>query len=214
MIDRLALNAKNLARARSYIEEQAAKEVARIVNIFPEGYLTIKHEDFCVLHPEIALYILSSCLTTISGKHIYKPRLNSLEKLYNLILLKTNVTSTLWECEITKKNKHIYIYREVPKYKYTLEKKEENCWIWDSRFEIMVENPEQIQCISNFDRTKLENYNQASFAKLPKKIWSSLPQITLTNNKVLVPFLTDIESNGIKVNFMPATPLVKIKFDY
>ena len=78
----------------------------------------------------------------------------------------------------------------------------------------MVENPEQIQCISNFDRTKLENYNQASFAKLPKKIWSSLPQITLTNNKVLVPFLTDIESNGIKVNFMPATPLVKIKFDY
>ncbi len=202
---RLALSSKNLARTRTFIESETAKAKKNVMKLWKEGYITIEYQRFSELHEEIGLNILASCLINISGKHIYKPRLNSLENLYNTILSNKNFVKTLYRCEIKRKDDLLYIYREEPKYGYTIEKKRKGHWIWDHRFSIKLEKNTDIKLISNFDISKLKKYDKAKFNSLPKKIWNSLPQITLKNNEIFAPFLTDTEANGISVVFTSST---------
>ena len=75
-------------------------------------YLILNRVKFCNLHPEIAMNILSSCLIKISKTHIYKPRFNSLERLYDFICSNFDGTKTLWKCKIKVVKNIVRIQKE------------------------------------------------------------------------------------------------------
>lgn len=189
LIDKLALDANNLARTRAFIERECAKVEAKIVKLFPEGFITINQEEFCSLDEELALNVVASCLVKVSGRHVYKPRLNSLDALYREILLKNHPIKTLWDCEIKSSKGLIFIYREVPKYGFTIERRSKTSWLWDARFQIDVENANMIKMISSFDLAKVGMHDKKKYNSLPKKIWRSLPMITINSSEHYIPFL-------------------------
>ncbi|NRA74193.1 MAG: tRNA lysidine(34) synthetase TilS [Rickettsiales bacterium] len=110
-LKRITTNIKNISRARGCIESIINEKEVELVEYYSD-YLTINRFKFCKLHPEIAMNILSNCLIKISKEHIYKPRLNSLEKLYNFICSDSNSTKTLWKCKIKISKDIIYIQQE------------------------------------------------------------------------------------------------------
>ena len=86
-LNRITTNIKNTSRARHCIESIINQKLEEITKLNTD-HLTIDRQKFCKLHSEIALNILSSCLINISKTHEYKPRFNSLERLYNFYLLR------------------------------------------------------------------------------------------------------------------------------
>ncbi|MCH9753812.1 MAG: tRNA lysidine(34) synthetase TilS, partial [Alphaproteobacteria bacterium] len=133
LVDRIALNAKNIARSRTAIENICEKEIKKNIILHQEGYVSLSYNNFFNLEEEIGLKILSSCLVTVSGEHSHKPRFNSLEKLYKHIK-DNNTAKTLWGCETLVKKDIIYIYREIGKKAPSLKKRKETELIWDNRF--------------------------------------------------------------------------------
>ena len=211
VIDRLALNAKNIARARTELENLCALEIKRIVTLHDEGYLTIDCEHFLKLGKEIALKLLSSCLITISGQHVYKPRLSSLENLYD-VLNGGGKARTLWGCEVVTLKGLIYVYREIGTQKLSSEKTSENTWIWDNRFKIVANKPSVIKAINFLRYEDLKGQDDKKLKKIPKKIWKSLPLIITYDSKSYIPFLNCGAAGEFSVNFIPRVSLEKTNF--
>jgi tRNA(Ile)-lysidine synthase len=100
LIQRMNLLAENLTRVRSYLEKEAARHMAMMVKIFPDGHLVIDYKAFTDLDREMGLTILSSCLVTVSNDHVVRPRLNSLERIWDILSQLQSRSFTLWKCKI------------------------------------------------------------------------------------------------------------------
>lgn len=211
LIDKLALNARNLARARTELESACDIKIKEIVTLHEEGYITIKHDDFLKLNEEIGLKILSSCLITISGHQPYKPRLYSLERLYKSLSNQKN-KKTLCGCEILIKKNEIFIYRELGKTPIPLEQTSNKSWIWDHRFEITAKNSSSITKINALNYEDLKQFNNKKLDKIPKRIWKSLPLITTYDTKVYVPFLNSSDTEEFSIEFKPLITLERTNF--
>lgn len=211
LVDRLALNAKNAARARTALEIICEEEMRKNVTLHKEGYITLNHTEFFNLNEEIGLKILSSCLITISGEHHNKPRLNSLEGLY--FHLKSKKTAkTLWGCEIVIKKGLIYVYREIGKKTIKVTKLSNTIWVWDNRFEIRLKSPDTIKKIESLSYENLSGHKDKILDRIPKKIWKSLPLITTYDNKVYVPFLNTRDAKEFSIDFTPLMSLNRTSF--
>lgn len=113
-LNRIITDVKNMARARDCIESITASQSQDMVTKVPTE-IRINREKFCKAHKEIALNILSSSLIEMSQEHEYKPRLASLELVYNFILSNDKGAKTLWKCKINIAKDTIYIKREIGK---------------------------------------------------------------------------------------------------
>jgi hypothetical protein len=211
LVDRLALNAKNAARARTTLENICEKEIKKNVTLHKEGYLTVNHNEFFYLDEEIALKILASCLVTISGEHSHKPRFNSLKTLYDH-LRNQKTAKTLWECETIVKKGIIYIYKEIGKNALTANKLSDTEWIWNGRFSIKTKSANIIKKIEPLSYENLSEYSDKILDIIPKKIWKSLPLITTYDNKVYVPFLNTRDTKEFSIDFTPLMSLNRINF--
>lgn len=211
LIDRLALNAKNLARARTELESVCDAKIKEIVTLHEEGYITIQHDKFLKLNKELGFKILSSCLITVSGNQPYKPRLSSLESLYES-LSTPKTKKTLCGCEILMKKGNIFIYRELGKTPLALKQTSDKSWIWDTRFEISAKNPLSISKIDKLTYEDLKHLNNKKLDKIPKKVWKSLPLITTYDSKVYVPFLNSSDTEEFSIEFKPLVTLERTNF--
>lgn len=210
LVDRIALNANNMARARNALEESCDASMKEISILHKEGYITLDLDKFSSLQKETALKILASCLTTVSGNQEYPPRLESIKKLYH------NITSekiqTLWGCEIISKNGKVYIYREFGKNTPSSKKISDTEWIWDDRIKITSESPHYIKSLEYAAPELLNKIPEIKSKKIPKRIWKTLPLITTYGTKVYVPFLNDRDTKEFSVEFLPLVPLEKTSF--
>jgi tRNA(Ile)-lysidine synthase len=115
-LNRVITNVKNITRARHCIEALTDKAATELVTTTAKE-TKLDRNKFRDLHPEIALNFLSSCLISISQHHEYKPRLNSLEALYNFICSDASSTKTLWKCKIKTTKDTVHIQKEAGKRK-------------------------------------------------------------------------------------------------
>ena len=206
MLDRCSKGIHSIQQAHIIIEEQKKTIASKIVTLHPEGYITISLENFLNLHQELALNILASCLITISGKHSYRPRLNSLKKIYDHIMCKNTKLITLWDCEIKIKKNKIFIYSEIKTQIADIEKMSNDILKWDNRFIIESKNISQITAITrlNSQILKQEKYkNLMQYNSIPKKIFYSLPVIHM-NKKTFIPFISN-NIQDIKIYFQPTS---------
>jgi tRNA(Ile)-lysidine synthase len=100
LIQRMNLLAENLTRVRSYLEQEAARHMVMMVKIFSNGYLVIDYQSFSKINKEMGLTVLSACLITVSNEHLVRPRLASLERIWNSISHLESKSFTLWKCQI------------------------------------------------------------------------------------------------------------------
>ncbi|MFI3242456.1 MAG: tRNA lysidine(34) synthetase TilS [Alphaproteobacteria bacterium] len=109
--DRIILCANNMARAKDYFN----KEVDGFFNNnvkFEEEHLIINKAAFLDLHPEMGLRVLVKALSEVNGK-IYKPRLVSLESVYNKIINEKKFNRySLSHCIIEFRKQGILIKKE------------------------------------------------------------------------------------------------------
>jgi tRNA(Ile)-lysidine synthase len=192
----------NLNRTLKFIEESATSAMVRIVGIFPDGHASLNRLLFRELPEEIGLYMLSSVLITISGRHEYKPRLKSLLKLYEHVCQDISIASakkTLWNCELTCTVDKIHIYKELGKGEPTLERLADGCILWNSRFVISVHDSVRIKDIK--------------YAKDVKPDQRTLPLIRFAiagskRDNFYVPFIMP-QHPLIHVHFHPTIPVSK-----
>lgn len=215
MLDRCKNGIDSIKRANDLIEKQKNKIISEIIELHPEGYLTIKYSEFAKIPMELSLNILASCLITISGKHFYRPRFESLKLLYKHILSHSKKAITLWECEVKIKKNLIFIYHEVKKTTPPISIIDKNTIKWDNRFIIKYPNISKELNIVRFN-SKIYSQNKeildiSKYEDIPKKILYSLPTLMI-NNTIYVPFLTKQRISEINIYFSPSIPLAKNAF--
>ena len=134
--ERIALAAKNMARARKHLESETSDFLDRACDFFPEGY--------ALLHAlpeseEIALRALAKLLMAISGSET-KPRLEELERLYNAIKNPAFKAATLGGAVFSLHKKSVLIYREQQNIAAPIAIRAGKEIGWDNRFMITHAN--------------------------------------------------------------------------
>lgn len=130
-VDCLVNTAKNMARARDYLELQTEKKINSIVKWDNRGFAKLEKNKFCELHEEIAYRLLSKVLIVVGGS-IYTPRFSKLDRLYNEIKSEDFAPQTLNGVKIKQEKNKICFYREIAK----VEKQKIVCkeFVFDNRF--------------------------------------------------------------------------------
>lgn len=204
-LNRIITNVDNIKRAKSFMDDVISKAKANIVQLFPEGYVVVDRSKFIELHQEISLHLLADCLITVSGSHEYKPRLHSLQNLYENICTKDSVIATLWSCEIKITQTKIYIYKEVGREKAMARTLNDGSVLWDERFIIQAQADVKIRRLNAADLKALQKQGYKLHLPL-KKIYYTLPVITAAAGHH-VPFLMPA-ADGLQVYFRPTILLI------
>jgi len=213
LIDRIALAAKNMARAREELEKTCESFIKNEVKFHDHGYSIVNKISFSALSEEIALKVLSCCLMTIIYRDKPQPRLKSLQKLYNNIL-NGKALQTLNGCEILVKNENIYIYREIGRKPFIPKQISDSAWMWDGRFIITALSSHMKICdIVMPSYNDIESQNIKIKENFSKKIWKTLPLIITYDSERLLCFLNSRASENFSVKFLGKTRLVGIKDD-
>lgn len=109
---RASLAAKQLSRARDYLEQQTQHAWDRCVTSEGEGLL-LDLASFNALHNEMRYRLMSQALSYVGG-HVYRPRFSSLERLCHALLCADFSTMTLSRCVIKKlKDDRLRIFSET-----------------------------------------------------------------------------------------------------
>ena len=110
LIDRLALTASNLLRAKDCIEQLCDKSFKQVVSIADDA-VCIDYTEFKKLHIEIALKVLLRALAVLGDRQI-PLRLDSLERLYEHLHAGNKSAKTLNACRVRLSNDSIVITKE------------------------------------------------------------------------------------------------------
>ncbi len=221
-IKRLCNTAENMSRAKAALETETTGNMVDIVHISPLGYGTISHSKFTKISEEIALRIISSLITTISGEDT-KPRFEKLQNLYSAIKHNHDIKGlTLSGCKIYSKAGDLIITRELEKTEsdVLLSQNNQNI-IWDNRFSIdyAINSDDEIY-IGKVDN---DGWNQIKDSVdtnlIPKEVILSLPCLKINNTQTIenIIYVPYIEYNAdklrnilVKCIFCPSKPLATI----
>jgi len=223
---RLSDTTKTLANARLALEQQTAREMAKIATIHNTGFCLVKKKEFMQLPDEIALRLLSSVLTTISG-NIYRPRFEKLSRLFQAIKTQAFKGGTLWGCDIFLQKENIAVCRE---YSAIKEKniKPGSTLLWDDRFEITIRKhaklPSQLK-ISALGKDGVKNIIEKKedskiIKSIPKKLLYTIPCLKISGkhleNIIFVPHINyqhgGLPKDLVICRFNPPKPLAGLPF--
>lgn len=220
---RLAQSAEHMGRARASLEARAADAMLSTTAIYPEGYCCLQRDNFNRLLEEEALRILSSILTTISGRY-YKPRFEELTRLYLSIRSTTPFKGvTLWGCYLFAKGGMLICCREPAAVQESIALSPGKGALWDNRFQVCVKNAGiRVEALGAEGLHVIKKHCPA--ISLPKPIIITLPAFKSLESVIAVPHIhfyssrtegTEIDSSKqVSACFSPTTPLVARTFHY
>jgi tRNA(Ile)-lysidine synthase len=136
----LARSARRLGRAREALDEAASRAVRDHVRFFDAGCCLISHADLLKLPEEIALRLLSACISAVSGAAT-AARLSRLEALYQRLRDLGFSAATLSGARLFAARGQLVIVREHGRYGFDDMIVEPGAMaVWDRRFEIAVDS--------------------------------------------------------------------------
>lgn len=201
---RISLASQAILQSKKILEKETAKQFPKIFKFNNLGYFIVDLAKFCQLESQqinlsvnsIANRYLALALMKISGK-IYKPRLENLQKLCQIILSKKlNKAHTFYGCVLEKLNdKEILIYRQKSEIKEISATNFQENIIFDDRFlikfdkDFLKENIDlnmRIGTLSPFKLNQIakENSNLKKLKDPIKKIFYTIP-ILIKNDKII-----------------------------
>jgi len=213
----MAETAGIMKKARLALESQTAKKMSMCVSLHEAGFCTINLNHFLKLDEEIAMRILSSCLTTASG-NIYTPRFEKLLNLFNSVKNSRINGNTLWGCKIFIKEELLFIIRELSAMEEPIEISGKI--LWDRRFKVNSKIKGLI--IGSLSETGLQTLIKkkpelTKEVNLPRQVLYTFPVIRdRLENIVFVPHIhlggeKQLE-NKVFCSFEPAKPLAGLPF--
>lgn len=214
---RIMQTIKHMQSARDFINLELSKHIKDIVKVEESGYAIIALNKLQNLHQEISKRILIKVLSIVGGK-IYKPRLEGLVRITDLIFdNKINQkTMTLNGCQIIIDNDNLLILREIDRtlISQTIDLKKNNTIYWDNKFiiDFNQEIKKQFQIIT-IEQMGVQNWQKfvneyQSFKEinLKKNIIFSFLVIKVLDNIIAIPHINYYRFEQLKT-------LISIKFD-
>ena len=216
---RLANTTQAMAYSRAALEHQVAQALNRYAILHLEGYVTLNLPNLLNQPEDIALRMLATMITCISGKE-QRPRMENLQRLYTSLNQPDFSGTTLWGCELFLQDSHLFIIREAAAVEddRVLEP-DIPCW-WDNRFSMITsEAGYRIGSLPARDWSAL--LKDLPALSLPRKLLPTLPVIKKNNEEGLeiVISVPHIEyhrpgenSPPLTHHFHPAKPLAAMVF--
>lgn len=182
---RLADTAGRLGRARAALTAEVVAVLARAVMIHPAGFAVADPAQLTKVAPEVGLRALARILMTISGA-AYPPRLQRLERLYDLLRAGAGKASTLCGCRIIPQRGQLLIVREVAATAQIRVKAGESLY-WDRRFDCKIDGAKSVDRTKSGDQAF--NLSALSLASLGQAGWEEVvaADSTLRNSPIPLP---------------------------
>jgi tRNA(Ile)-lysidine synthase len=190
---RIILASRAILEAKKIITKATTKNFPKVFQFNNLGYFIFDIKKFCELEKHIATRYLGLSLIKISG-NIYKPRLEKLQKLYEVIFAnKLNKSQTFYGCALEKLNdKEILIYREKSVIKdielLTIKTKFDNRFLIKTTKDLIDQNiiistlsPAQFNQITKNNATLKQLKNPL------KKIFYTIPAFKIDNKIISIP---------------------------
>jgi len=197
LVSRLVNTCSNLQKSNNYISEKISQEMAKIVDIKPEGYCILDIKEFKSLHEESAVKILSKLIKYTGGDY-YKPRYEKICNLYEKIT-SGEYNATLGGCEIFQSKKQseenkLLIVKELSATASPINIFSESSIVWDGRFDCSLKRVEEnIYSVCAIGENGLSTITKDSKElkklKVPKKVIFTLPALKTLENIVAAPHI-------------------------
>lgn len=206
----LASTAARMARARDYLEQQAARAAADCLISREAGYLLLDYELYSRLHDEIALRVLAIALESMSGL-TYRPRFSELKGLFDAL----STPRTLAGCKFEPAGDKLHILREPAAIAPRLPLAPGQ-WEWDNRFRITVSTPCKDLFAGALGTAGWEHIRHVApgiagaASALPRTALLTLPAVWHLEKPVLIPHInysdpedTALPHGAIRVDRLP-----------
>lgn len=226
---RVALASKAILSAKKILQNEMQKNAGNVLQFNQAGYFLLDIKNFKKLDEEIALRYLSWALMDVSG-NFYKPRLENLQKIYQLVLQnKINKSHTFYGCVLEKFSaKKIIICREASAVLPTVAVPEQDKirnLVWDGRFNITIDfslccnddRKHDEMIIGNINAQELNQLIKTN-SQLPKlknplkKVFYMVPVFKIDGKIVAVPhlnyWLDESLKNKVDIKFQSQSPLL------
>lgn len=211
---------------RNLLENKLVSQMTKAVEIYPEGYGIINHNDFSHLDKEISIKALGALIRTISGAE-HPPRKENLVYLNQLICNdQLNSKRSLGGLFFEKISKtQTFVYREPRAIENPIFIQSNTPTIWDKRF--LVEWSSDTPSPPTIELRALGSDGLAQIKKNashllnnipPARIIRTIPSIWILEELVSAPHISYMNSNYIFLNiklytqFHPAKPLADSGF--
>ena len=222
---RLAATAAHLGRARTSLDRQTEHLLAEAVALHPAGFIRMSPEPLKKFPAEPGLRALAAVLVCIGGAE-FAPRFERLNPLYRAIIEdRLGAGRTLAGCRIVPHRDSLLIYREftavappVPAQIWPM--------AWDGRF--VFEFPDAppdaaglaIGALGPTGTAALRRRIDRPHARIPVRIWPSLPSLWRQDTMICAPHLRwiapelPVETSfvGLTVRFRPKRALTDCGF--
>jgi len=222
---RLAATARQMARARSALEDAAAQLLARGAALFPEGYAVVDIAPFCRAPAEIALRSLSRLLATVAGS-AYPPRFDRTERLWRAVCRDGDLATarTLGGCRILplKRRPGFLLVCREPRAADECVPVRAGEMVWDGRFRIRINGKSRCN-VRRLGRQGwadiVADRPDLRTADVPAPVRASLPSFWYLDEVVSVPHLSYMRHRGVEnpptireLRFAPLRPLTGARF--
>lgn len=224
---RLAATARRMARARTALEQTAARLLAEGVTLFPEGYAVLDLAPFRAVAAEIALRALSRLLATVSG-NAYPPRFDRIERLWLALRVEgTRPTArTIGGCRVLplKRSAHRFLICREPRAASESVPVQAGEILWDGRFRIRIRGKSRCD-VRQLGRQGWDDLvaDRPDLRKsgVPAAVRPSLPSFWYLDELVSVPHLSYMRYRAVEdpptireLTFEPRKPLTEAGFLY
>ena len=206
----LARSARRLGRTRAEWEMSMASLSAKIISIYPEGYLSLKIEELMTISSEMALFVLERCCSVI-GRCLYPPRRHKLERLYRALQearkKQDSFSYTLAGCRILGQKRHsiFFIARESGDITDVRTLRDGQTIWWDQRFMIslIAGHTDRSFTVTRF---KPHSYRLSEYdVRLPREVMETLPALWSQDRLISVAYL---KPNTLLSLFVPECDLM------
>jgi len=201
---RVALASKAIFASKKILEQETAKNFPKVFGFNDLGYFVLNIKKFLALDEGRATRYLALSLMKISG-NIYKPRLEKLQKFYEIILAgELNKSKTFYGCVLEKlNNSEIIIYREKSAIKDVfLSTTKTN---FDNRFIIkttkdLIDRNIQISTLNpaQFNQIIKDNPSLKSLKNPLKKIFYTIPTFKIEDKIIAIPQINHYPQYDLK----------------
>ena len=212
---RLALTARQLGRARQVLEAECAALAAEIVTLSGSGHALLDAGRLAAAPDEVALRLLAALVRTVGGG-AFPPRLESLEKMLDLLRNGLEKRRTFAGCIFVSAANRVLVHREAAKMAPPVKLSPARDTLWDNRFSIRTAGGEGMTLGALGAEAAPRFREAAKQAGLPRAVLPTLPAIMDKRGILAVPplgwFAAETGLTIARWGFTPVFPLAGAGF--
>jgi tRNA(Ile)-lysidine synthase len=213
--ERLALTARQMGRARRVLESECAALAVESVTLSGAGHALLDAAKLSAAPEELALRLLAALVRTVGGS-AFPPRLESLEKLLEVLRHGLEKRRTFGGCVFVSQQDSVLVHREAAKIAPPIALSPGRDALWDNRFSVCLLSGEGMALGAVGTGAAPRFREAAEQAGLPRAVLPTLPSIMDKHGILAIPPLGWVGAEaGLSIarwGFTPVFPLAGAGF--